>query len=153
MRGEGRARIRLADCILAPEMFIDLTKLSEDELIELNRRVVERLQLVRSARSLTQVAKFTVGMAVEFQTDDGQTVSGTIARLNRRTATVATGSGSWRVSPSLLRVVSDASTASTSHVVRMSPRRRRKRRFGQSAHLIRGFSQMPRTHSFAQAGA
>ena len=29
----------------------------------------------------------------------------------------------------------------------------KKRRFGQSAHLIRGFSQTPRTHSLAQAGA
>src|SRR3990172_4486412 len=29
----------------------------------------------------------------------------------------------------------------------------RNRRLGHSAHLIRGFSQMPRTHSFAQAGA
>jgi hypothetical protein len=28
----------------------------------------------------------------------------------------------------------------------------RKRLFGQSAHLILGFSQAPRTHSFAQAG-
>src|SRR5438477_7392730 len=29
----------------------------------------------------------------------------------------------------------------------------RKRRFGHSAHLMRGFSQMPRTHSLAHAGA
>ena len=29
----------------------------------------------------------------------------------------------------------------------------RNRRLGHSAHLMRGFSQMPRTHSLAQAGA
>jgi hypothetical protein len=29
----------------------------------------------------------------------------------------------------------------------------RNRRCGRSAHLIRGFSQIPRTHSFVQAGA
>jgi hypothetical protein len=34
-------------------MAIDLTTLSEEELIELNHRIIERLQLVRSARSLT----------------------------------------------------------------------------------------------------
>jgi hypothetical protein len=34
-------------------MVIDLTKLCEDELIELNQRIVERLQLIRSAKSLT----------------------------------------------------------------------------------------------------
>ena len=29
----------------------------------------------------------------------------------------------------------------------------RRRRCGHTAHLTRGFSQMPRTHSFAHAGA
>ena len=82
---------------------LDLTKLSEDDLIELNRRIVERLQLLRSAKSLVQLARFSVGMMVEFETDDGRTISGTVARLNQRTATVVTASGRWRVSPSLLR--------------------------------------------------
>jgi len=69
-------------------MGFDITKLSEDELLELNRRVVERLQFIRSAKSLTQLARFSVGMAVEFDTDDGRTISGTVARLNQKTATV-----------------------------------------------------------------
>jgi hypothetical protein len=56
---------------------------TEDELIELNRRIVERLQLLRSARSLAQLAQFSVGMVVEFDTDDGRTISGTIARVNQ----------------------------------------------------------------------
>lgn len=105
-------------------MVIDLTKLSEADLIDLNRRIVERLQLIRSARSLTQLARFCVGMVVEFDTDDGRTISGTVARLNRRTATVVTPSGRWRVSPSLLRTagVSHASTAPAARVVAM-PRR------------------------------
>ena len=89
--------------ILRSPMLPDVTKLSEDELMELNRRIVERLQLLRSARSLVQLARFSVGMAVEFDTDDGRTVTGTIARLNQRTATVVTASGCWRASPGLLR--------------------------------------------------
>ena len=107
-------------------MLIDLTKLSEDELIELNQRIVERLQLMRAAKSLTQLARFSVGMVVEFDTDDGRTVSGTVARLNRQTATIVTASGRWRVSPSRLRVVNapQASTASESRVVTMLSRRR-----------------------------
>lgn len=107
-------------------MPIDLTKLSEDELIELNRRIVERLQLVRSAKSLTQLARFSVGMLVEFDTDDGRTVRGTVARLNQRTATIVSASGRWRVSPSLLRVVdaSQVATAAGSRVVAMPPSRR-----------------------------
>lgn len=107
-------------------MLIDLTKLSEDELIELNRHIVERLDLMRSAKSLTQLARFSVGMIVEFDTADGRTVSGTVARLNRQTATVVAASGRWRVSPSLLRVIDarQASTMSESRVVAMPQRRR-----------------------------
>jgi hypothetical protein len=106
-------------------MVIDLTKLCEDELIELNQRIVERLQLIRSAKSLTQLAKFSVGMVVEFDTETGQRMSGTVARLNRRTVTIVTASGRWRVSPSLLRAVgtSQASTASGGRVVKMPTRR------------------------------
>jgi hypothetical protein len=44
-------------------MVFDITKLSEAELIELNRRIVERLQLMRSAKNLTQLARFSVGLA------------------------------------------------------------------------------------------
>jgi hypothetical protein len=104
-------------------MLFDLTKLSEDELVELNRRIVERLQLMRSAKSLSQLARFSVGMLVEFDTDDGRTVNGTVARLNRQTATVVTASGRWRVSPSRLRAVDawPASKGSESRVVAMRP--------------------------------
>jgi len=107
-------------------MGVDLTKLSEEELIALNQRIVERLQLLRSAKSLTQLGKFSVGMMVEFGTDDGRTVSGTVARLNRRTATIVTASGRWRVSPALLRVAAaqQAPAASGSRVVAMPPRHR-----------------------------
>jgi hypothetical protein len=107
-------------------MLIDLTTLSEDELIDLNRRIVERLQLIRSAKNLAQLARFSVGMVVQFDTDDGRTVSGTIARLNQRTATVVGPLGRWRVSPSLLRIAdtTHSSAASASRVVAMPPRRR-----------------------------
>ena len=84
-------------------MNFDLARLSEDDLVELNRRIVERLQLLRSAKSLAQVARSSVGMVVEFDADDGRTISGTVARLNQRTVTVVAASGRWRVSPSLLR--------------------------------------------------
>jgi hypothetical protein len=49
-------------------------------------RIVEFLQLLRSVKSLAQLAKFSDGMVVEFDADDGRTLSGTIARLNQRAA-------------------------------------------------------------------
>jgi hypothetical protein len=73
---------------MAPTMSIDLTRFSEDELLDLNRRIVERLRLMRSARQLVELTRFTVGMRVEFTTDDGRTLQGEITRLNRKTATV-----------------------------------------------------------------
>jgi hypothetical protein len=81
------------------EMSFDITKLSEAELIELNRRIVERLQLMRSAKNLTQLARFSAGMMVEFDAEDGRTITGTVARLNQKTATVIAAAGCWRVSP------------------------------------------------------
>jgi hypothetical protein len=102
----------------------DVTKLSEGELIEPNRRIIERLQLLRSARSLAQLARFSVGMVVEFDADDGRIVTGTIARLHQRTATIVTASGRWRVSPGLLRPAKTPHTNTPSPRLIPLPRRR-----------------------------
>jgi hypothetical protein len=89
-------------------VMLDLARLSEEELVDLNRRIVERLRLIRSARQLVDLARFSVGMRVEFTTDDGRTLRGDITRLNRKTATVCCNpSGHWRVSPALLRPLID----------------------------------------------
>jgi hypothetical protein len=106
-------------------MPLDISQLSEDELLELNRRIVERLQFIESAKSLTRLARFSVGMTVEFALDDRRTLTSTVARLNQKTATVVTAAGRWRVSPALLRPVSEAQRSSppASRIVTM-PRRR-----------------------------
>lgn len=94
-------------------MLIDLAKLSEDELRDLNRRMVERRRLMQSARQLINLAQFTVGMRVEFTADDGRILQGEITRLNRKTAIVCcTPSGHWRVRPALLRPVVQAHESS-----------------------------------------
>ena len=107
------------------QMMIDLSRLSEEELVDLNRRVVERLRLMRSARQLVDLARFSVGMRVEFTTDDGRTLQGEIARLNRKTATVCCNpSGHWRVSPALLRPIHQQTNSSTKRVVPITASRR-----------------------------
>jgi len=60
----GRLERRFHDDKQPRLMLIDLTNLSEDELIELNCRIVERLQLIGSAKRLAQLARFSVGMTV-----------------------------------------------------------------------------------------
>src|SRR5438874_7817931 len=78
-------------------MFIDLARLTEDELLALNRQIVDRLHMIRSARQLVELARFSVGTTVEFTADDGRTIRGNITRLNRRTATICSAeAGHWR---------------------------------------------------------
>ena len=72
---------------------IGLTRLSEDELLDLNRRINERLRLMGSARQFVELARFTVGMHVEFTTDDSRILQGEITRLNRKTATICCSPG------------------------------------------------------------
>ena len=83
--------------------------LSEDELIELNRRIVKRFQLLRSARSLAQLARFSAGMLVEFDTDDGRTVRDDRASESAN-CDVVTALGRWRNQFSLLRSVKTSHT-------------------------------------------
>lgn len=87
-------------------MNIDLTTLTEDELIELNHRVVERIKLVRQGRCHQTMARFNVGDRVSFQPECGHEVVGTIVRLNLKSVTVVNTEGhQWRVSPTLLKKV------------------------------------------------
>lgn len=43
--------------------------------LDLNRRIVERLRLIRAARALVALANCSVGMTVEFTTDDGRVIA------------------------------------------------------------------------------
>lgn len=84
-------------------MDIDLTQLNEDELVELNHRVVERLRHLRQTRSDSAMRQFLVGDRVAFQPECGHEVVGTVVRLNRKTVTVmSSDSHPWRVAPSFL---------------------------------------------------
>ena len=84
-----------------------LDQLTYDELVYLNQEVVERIKLVRQAKTLVDQSQFRVNDRVEFTNERGQIIRGTIIRLNTKSATVQTdASGNetvWRVSPSLLR--------------------------------------------------
>lgn len=87
---------------------IDLSKMTEEELVDLNRRVVERLKHIHQIKRYQELARFSVGDTVSFTPQCNHVVVGTIVRLNQKTATVATKDGSsWRVSPALLSKVED----------------------------------------------
>jgi hypothetical protein len=87
-----------------PPVRIDIDKLTEVELIDLNNRVVERLRFLNQMRAHGQMLQFKIGDRVSFQPDGHPLVVGMLTRYNRRTVTVITDSGQrWNVAPTLLR--------------------------------------------------
>ena len=87
-------------------MKIDIDKLTEAELIDLNNRIVARLRFLREMRAHAEMLDFKIGDRVTFQPDGHPPLDGMQTRYNRKTVTVITEDGGhWNVSPSLLRKV------------------------------------------------
>jgi hypothetical protein len=103
-------------------MKIDIDKLSEAELIDLNHRVVERLRFLSQMRAHSQMLDFGIGERVTFHPDGHQVLVGIVTRYNRKTVTVITDAGQhWNVAPRLLRKADSRERADTgnSKVVRL----------------------------------
>ena len=80
-------------------MGIDIDRLSEQELVDLNHR----LRFMREARAHSEMLRYTIGDRVFFRTNDGRTIAGTLTRYNKKSVTVVTESGQrWTVAPQLL---------------------------------------------------
>lgn len=85
-------------------MKIDIDKLSEEELIDLNNRIVERLRFLNQMRAHSQMLDFKIGDRVTFQPEGRPRLVGMLTRYNRKTVTVITDNGQhWNVAPGLLR--------------------------------------------------
>ncbi|PZN77112.1 MAG: hypothetical protein DM484_15270 [Candidatus Methylumidiphilus alinenensis] len=85
-------------------MSIDIDQFTEAELINLNRRIVERLRFLQQMRAHSAMLKFSVGDRVCFDTDGFRRVTGTLVRYNKKTVSVLADDGQrWNVSPSFLR--------------------------------------------------
>ena len=85
-------------------MKVDIDKLSEEELIYLNHRVVERLRFLCQMRAHSQMLDFKIGERVTFHPDGHPLLVGIVTRYNRKTVTVITDAGQrWNVAPGLLQ--------------------------------------------------
>lgn len=85
-------------------MKIDLDKLTEAQLVDLNHRIVARLKFLREARSHSAMLEFRIGDRVTFKPDGRPPLVGVLTKYNRKTVTVITGDGErWNVAPSFLR--------------------------------------------------
>ena len=88
-------------------MTIDLDKMSTDELVALNHRIVDRLKYLESVQTYKSMMEFNIGAKVSFESRGGREI-GTLVKYNRKTVTVITDSGTrWNISPHLLTLVKD----------------------------------------------
>ncbi len=93
-------------------MPIDIDRLTEAELVDLNHRIVERLRLLQHMRAHAHMLEFRIGEQVTFQPDGRGPVQGMLTRYNRKSVTVVTDDGHrWTVSPALLSRAAAAGTA------------------------------------------
>ena len=101
-------------------MKIDIDKLTEAELIDLNNRIVERLRLLNQLRAHAQMLEFRIGDRVSFQPDGHPLVTGMLTRYNKKTVTVIADTGQrWNVTPRLLGGAEDSREAGDSNVIRL----------------------------------
>ena len=83
---------------------MDIEHLSEKELVELNRKIVERLKLLEKARLNGDMMRFSQGDRVVFEPQTGTLVKGTLVKFNTKTVRILTDDGdTWNVSPRFLR--------------------------------------------------
>jgi hypothetical protein len=95
-------------------MTIDIDKLNEEELVDLNHRIVERLRFLSQMRAHSQMLDFKIGDRVIFQPAGRPPVIGMLTRYNKKTVTVITDSGQhWNVAPGLLRKAASPERADT----------------------------------------
>ncbi|MGQ0599477.1 hypothetical protein [Aquabacterium sp.] len=84
-------------------MHIDITKLSEAQLTELNQQIVARLRYLQEARMQQQMQSFRVGDRVSFHAPGHDPKTGIVAKCNRKTVTVITDDcHQWNVAPVFL---------------------------------------------------
>ena len=87
-------------------MDLDLDALSTEELKCLHHQISSILNARFTAKRFQDLAKFRIGDRVEFEDSYGETVTGIIERLNRKTVSIGTSEGpGYRVSPGLVRLV------------------------------------------------
>lgn len=78
--------------------------LNFNELVSLNRLVVDRIRLMQKAGTLVAMSLFKTGDKVWWISKTGIKLSGEIIRINNKTASVKVIDNSyWNVSPQLLQ--------------------------------------------------
>jgi len=81
---------------------LDISKLSDQELFQLNREIVALVHARSRQRDRKKLLSFDLGDRVIFDGPQGGKVHGTIVRLNQKSLTIITDQGTWRIDPSFV---------------------------------------------------
>lgn len=84
-----------------------IKELSEDELIYLNKLVVERIKYLRQFETTKQMSIFNLGDMVEFEDNHGAILQGRVIKINKKTLTILMDDRKqWNVHPGYLKLKS-----------------------------------------------
>jgi len=92
-------------------MAINIDNLTEDELVELNHKIVERLKFLETMHNHNEMMQFNPGEQVSFEPPGKSRQIGTLVKFNKKTVTIITENGQkWNVSPHLISKVKNIKT-------------------------------------------
>jgi len=94
-------------------MTINIDNLTEEQLVELNHKIVERLKYLETMHTHNEMMQFRPGDGVTFEAPGRERKIGTLVKFNKKTVTVITENGQkWNVSPHLLSKVKSVKSKS-----------------------------------------
>jgi|TARA_E500000331_G_C17043773_1_gene620794 hypothetical protein len=82
-----------------------ISKMNEQELIELNQFVVGRIKQERNNQARAMKRQLFIGSKVSFRDNDGRMAEGQVVKVMRKFAKIDTGDNIWRVPINLLNKV------------------------------------------------
>jgi putative ribosome biogenesis GTPase RsgA len=88
-------------------MPIDIENLNLEELLQLNKRIVHRIQYLSRLKTRSQLDKFEVGDQVTFQSN-GRMAQGVIVRVNQKSLSVRTQNSYWNIHPNFVTKVASS---------------------------------------------
>lgn len=86
---------------------IDVEKLTLEELFELNKRIIRRVEYLQSLKTRAHLDRFEVGDKVSFQSD-GHPVMGIVVRVNQKTLSIRTKEAHWNIHPRFVTKLPEA---------------------------------------------
>lgn len=80
---------------------MDIEKLSLEQLFELNKRVIRRIEYLHGLKTQAHLDRFEIGDRVCFPSE-GRQIEGVVIRVNQKTISIKTKDSYWRIHPRFL---------------------------------------------------